>query len=118
MVATKRSKSIDVPNEQRKVPRIEHLHIRNASIRNDPDLTPKDIQQANQNESISNQSRRAQLREVADKRQRQEDDQLHEDEVWHRDELEAVGDTEDERLKVLRNEDGVCRHKSDLGHDN
>lgn len=96
MVTAKGSKPTDAPDEQRKVSRIEHLHIRNPSVCNDPDLTPEDIQQSNQNESVSNQRRRAQLRKVANQRQRQEDDKLHEDEVGHWDEFEAIGDTEDE----------------------
>lgn len=68
-----------LPDEQREVFRVEELHISDTRSREYLGLSSKDVNQPGQNESICEQSYRAQLRDVPYKSKREEDYQLNED---------------------------------------
>lgn len=75
-------------------------------VRNDRDLASKDVQEAGEDENVSDKRCCAQSCKIADEREREEDDELHEDEVRHGDQPDAVSDGKDEclqRRKPLNN---------------
>jgi hypothetical protein len=104
-------------HKQRKVPRIEELHVRDALRRDDADLGAEDVHEPDEDERVRDERGAAELRQVADEHEREEDDELHEDEVLDVDEVLAVGEAHDERLEVLRDEDDVRGDEADLGDD-
>jgi hypothetical protein len=62
----------------------------------------------NQDERIGDQRRPTQLCQIPDHCQGHEQDKLGKDEPFGLDKDAALGDGENERLEILRNEDGVC----------
>jgi len=67
-----------------------------------------------EDERVRDQGRSAQLRQVSDHRQGQEDDQFGEDEISRGDERLAVCHGENERLQILGDEDGVSCESAGL----
>jgi hypothetical protein len=63
---------------------------------------------ANKNESICDQSCRRQRRKISDHAEREHDDELCSDQPLCGDKGLAVGDGEDEGLKVFSDKDRVC----------
>lgn len=72
------------PDKQGKVLGIEELYVGDAPLRDDRDLRAEYVDKANQDERIRDERGRAQLREVADKYERQEDEDLHANQVLYR----------------------------------
>lgn len=99
---TTRLTRINSPNEQREILRIEQLHIRWSIPRDHRYFTPEDINQPGQDERVRDERCRAELGEVPDQRQREEDDKLHKNEILHGDEPEAVCYRHDECLREDR----------------
>ena len=92
--------------------------MRDTPGSDNPRLAPKDVDQARQDERVRDERRRAQLRQVAHERERQEYHHLQRDEVLDAEQLRAVRDREYERLQVLRDEDDVRGHEAQLrDHD-
>ena len=107
----------DEPNEEREISGVEQLDIRDTPLGNELNLATKDVDQPNEDKGIGNERSRTELRQIPDQSEGQEDHQLHEDEVLHRDQLQAVRDPQNKGLQVLRDEDGVGSDEADLGDD-
>jgi len=71
---------------------------------------------ADQDKGISDQRGRRQCGQVSEQAEGQDDYELGSDEVLDRDKLFALGDSEDECLQVLGNENGIgCETRRDDG---
>lgn len=103
-----------VPNQQWKVLRVEQLNFRNATLRDKPEFTPKDVDETSKNEYICDKRRGAKLRQISDKRHGEEYDELHDDEILDWDERRAARSSIDKALQVLRDEYHICGDKADL----
>ena len=86
-----------------------------SSVSHDADLTSEDVDEPGEDEDVRYQSSRAQLRQVAHQRKRQEYEELNEYEPFDTKHGDAVRDSFDKRGEVLRYEDDVCAHETQLG---
>jgi hypothetical protein len=127
---------IYIPNEESKVLRVEHLHIRDAPVRHNLDLTSKDINEPDEDEQVCDKGSPTEFGQITDQDNWQEDHGLNENEPLNANDFCAMCHAHDEclrgvseyvasgkcqdpvpHLQVLGYKDDVGRAETDLRDD-